>query len=272
LRIGTATTTDTDTDTIADTDTDTDTGAGMGRVRFPCHRPAAMGVLSDARKHGLIAVVNAPSDEQLIIDDQLIEWGKAAARGGIRMLGIPVSLEDVIEIASELSDEAHISVGISEVTSDEHIALAVAAGAAFVLTPVADARLVAVAKERGLGVLAGALTPTEIGAVHAAGADAVVVSPAGAFGGPKYFEAIKRQFPRIPLFAGGSIDVETAPAFLESGALAAVVDRGVFPDIADPAAVEVIAMRAAALVEVCAEVIGMPSRTSLADVVATRPR
>src|SRR5690606_41786440 len=65
--------------------------------------------------------------------------------------------------------------------------------------------------------------------------------------------------------AAGGVDVENAPNFLEQGATAVVVDRGLFPDTHDPAAAQVIRARASALVELCAEALGVPSRISLSD-------
>jgi hypothetical protein len=69
----------------------------------------------------------------------------------------------------------------------------------------------------------------------------------------------------VPLVVSGNIDVENAPAFLELGAAAAIVDRGVFPDGSDEDAGQIITMRAVALTEVCADALGTPARISFTD-------
>lgn len=209
--------------------------------------------------HGLLAVVDAP------VEDQLFDWAKAVAKGGIHLLGIPVWLPNVTEIASDLADEAGLSVGVTGVVGSEQVSIAMAAGAQFIVSPVSDADLVSTAKARGITVLAGATTPSEILVATGAGADMVCLNPVGVLGGVDYFSVIVRQFPHIRLLASGGVDIENAPAFLEAGAVAAIVDRGVFPNPNEPAAVEVITARALALTEVCADALGETKRHSLSE-------
>lgn len=75
----------------------------------------------------------------------------------------------------------------------------------------------------------------------------------------------------MPLLVSGNIDVENAPAFLELGAAAAMVDRNIFPEAADAAANQVITMRAVALTEVCADALGTPARISFTDIKSDYP-
>lgn len=214
------------------------------------------------RSEGLIAVVDVD------VEDQLLAWAGAVARGGVKLLGVPAWLPNVTEIASDLADEAGLEVGIFGVVSADQVALALAAGANFVLSPTCNPEVIRGAKERGIAVIAGGATPTEVGWAAEAGADQVAVYPAGALGGPAYVEALHKLFPNVDLLASGGVDVENAPAYLEAGAVAAIVDRGVFPDSAEPAALEVITARAEALTEVCAEVVGREGSRPLVDIFA----
>lgn len=214
------------------------------------------------RNEGLIAVVDAD------VGDHLFEWAIAVAKGGVKLLGVPAWLENVTEVTSDLADEAGLAVGIFGVVSAEQVSLALAGGASFILSPIVDEGVVGAAKERGIAVIAGAATPTEVARGAALGADQVSVFPAGAFGGPDYVAMLHQHFPGVDLLAAGGVDVENAPAFLEAGAAAAIVDRGVFPDSSEPAALEVITARAEALSEVCAEVVGREGSRPLVDIFA----
>lgn len=213
-------------------------------------------------EEGLVAVVNAP------VEDRLFDWAIAVAKGGIQFLGIPVTFPQVTEVTSDLADEASLTVGLSGVVSQEHVSIALAAGAEFIISPICEPDLVRGARERGLTVIAGGATPTELLRCLDAGADLVNVFPAAALGGPAYLRLLLSQFPALPLMAGGGVDVENAPSYLEAGAVATIVDRGLFPDDEDPAATEVITMRALALTEVVAEVRGDEKRRSMTDILA----
>ncbi len=215
------------------------------------------------RDQGLVAVVRAP------LEDQLFDWAIAVARGGIKLLGIPVTYPQVTEVASDLADEANLVVGVSGVVNADQVMVAVAAGAHFVISPICDVEIIRAAKARGLAVIAGAATPTELARCAAAGPDMVAIHPSAGLGGPRYIESLAEDFPDVSLAAAGGVDVESAPAYLEAGAVAAIVDRGVFPDAADPAAAQVITMRALALTEICGEVLGR-NRISMTEIL-TRP-
>jgi len=212
--------------------------------------------------HGLVAVIDAP------VEDQLFDWAAAVAKGGIRLLGIPVWLPNVTEIASDLADEAGLVIGVTGVVSIDQVSIALAAGADFVMSAMCDEDIVRACKDRGVTVVSGGATPTELLRAASAGADLVTLFPAGVLGGVSYFSTIVRQFPHIRLLASGGVDVENAPAFLEAGAAAAVVDRGVFPEPKEPAALEVITARALALTEVCADALGSTKRMSMTEILA----
>lgn len=211
-------------------------------------------------EEGLVAVVRAP------VEERLVEWGIAVAKGGIQFLGIPVTFPRVTEVTSDLADEANLTVGVSGVLTHEHVSIAVAAGAEFVISPICNPELIRSARERGLTVIAGAVTPTEVMRCLEAGADLVSIFPAAAIGGPAYLKELSEQLPSVPLIASGGVDVESAPSYLEAGAVATIVDRGLFPVDEDPAATQVITLRAIALREVVAEVRGEEKRESLSDI------
>ena len=199
--------------------------------------------------HRLVAVVTAP------VEEALFDWAIAVAEGGISYLAIPVTMPNVTEVTADLADEAALHVGVFGVVSVDQVSVALAAGADFIVVPICDPEIILAAKERGLTVIAGAATPTEVAMCARAEPDLVTIFPAGYLGGPPYLRALVQRFPALPLSASGGIDVENAPSFLEAGAQAIFVDRGVFPRSEDPAALEVITARASALTEVCTQAV-----------------
>ncbi len=209
---------------------------------------------------GLIAMLDTP------VGPRLYDWAIAVSQGDIKLLGIPATQENVAEVTSELADEVDLRVGVCGVLNTEQVSMAFAAAAHFVYSPICDETIIAACKAREITVICGAATPTEVARAVAARADMVAINPVGAMGGPNYFQALCRQFRDVPLLAAGCVDIESAPVYLETGATAAIVDRGVFPDPSDPSALQIIRARASALSEVCAEAMGMPKRSSLTDI------
>jgi len=201
------------------------------------------GTLKKIVDNGLIAVVDV-ADEELFLQSCL-----ALAEGGIKLLGIPATLTDVTEVVSELSEGGELNIGISKVVNTTDVNIAMMAGAHFILPPIYDEEIVRMARDRGLVVIAGAATPTEV--MNASRASHLInVFPAEALGGPSYVKALAELFPKIPLIASGGVDVDTAPAYIEAGA-AAVIVEGLVPDQFDPSVFDVIKMRASTMVEVC---------------------
>jgi 2-dehydro-3-deoxyphosphogluconate aldolase / (4S)-4-hydroxy-2-oxoglutarate aldolase len=75
-----------------------------------------------------------------------------------------------------------------------------------------------VAKAAGACAMPGALTPTEIRAALAAGADVVKIFPASSVGGPAHLKALASVFPGVAFCPTGGVDAATAPAYLQAGA------------------------------------------------------
>lgn len=199
------------------------------------------------RERRLAAIVQAPERAALIAR------AEAAARGGIALLALPASIPSVAEIAAEIADRAEVVVGLCDVVESEHVKLAMAAGAEWVLSPVFDPELIAACRQRGIGIVPSIATPSELLSASRAHEGPIAVYPAAALGGIEYVKRLARVRPSIALLAAGGIGPDNGPQYLEAGAAGIVVDVGLFPAERDPAAQDVIEMRATALVELCAE-------------------
>jgi len=67
-------------------------------------------------------------------------------------------------------------------------------------------------------LMLGALTPTEVRAALAAGADVVKVFPASSIGGPAHIRALRSVFPDVAFCPTGGVEPGNVGAFLAAGA------------------------------------------------------
>lgn len=206
-------------------------------------------ILERLKSTRLAAIVKAPEREDLM------KRAIAAAKGGIELLALPVSVLFVAEIAAEVADAADVTVGLSDVIHADHINLALAAGAELVISPMFDAELIELGRARGLEVIPSVSTPNEIYATSRIYTGPLGVVPAHGLGGPDYIAWLSGAFPGLDLVAIGGVGSDSAPQYIEAGASAVIVDTGLFPAELDPESEAIIRMRASALVELCASVV-----------------
>ena len=138
-------------------------------------------VLAALRDGGIVPVIRADSaDTALRIVDALIA-------GGIRTLEITMTVPDAIGAIKAVADRFGSSVllGAGTVTSRALAEGSLDAGAEFLVTPCVVPDVIAVAKERDVAVLPGAMTPTEVFTAWSSGGDIVKIFPASNVGGAR---------------------------------------------------------------------------------------
>jgi len=173
-------------------------------------------VLRTLKAGGLVPVIRADSAEIAVrVTEALVE-------GGIRTIEITMTVPDALlairSVASRFGQE--ILLGAGTVT-DRTMALgALEAGAEFLVCPCLVPEVIASAHERGVAVLPGAMTPTEVFSGWSLGGDIVKVFPASHAGGADYLKALKGPFPQIELLPTGGVNLDTIAAFIEAGAVA----------------------------------------------------
>lgn len=161
---------------------------------------------------------------------------------------------DVISSAAKLFG-GRVVIGAGTVTSTPQAEAAVRAGAEFIVSPGLVPEVVASARQVGVAVLPGALTPTELMHAMAMGADMVKIFPAQAVGGASYIRALRGPFPGALLVPTGGVALETVGDFIRVGAAAVGVgseliardalERGDYSAIGSLARKFVAAVRAA---------------------------
>ncbi|MFQ5966494.1 MAG: bifunctional 4-hydroxy-2-oxoglutarate aldolase/2-dehydro-3-deoxy-phosphogluconate aldolase [Acidimicrobiia bacterium] len=179
---------------------------------------------------------------------------EAAVSAGIGVLEVTFDSEEPEKGITRLRETLPgVAVGAGTVLSEDQVAAASDAGAEFLVSPVTDPHVLGAARQRGLFIIPGAATPTEIREAVALGADAVKVFPADALGGPDYLRAILASLGPVPLVPTGGVNPENGADYLQAGAAAVGVGSSLFPsdaletgDVARIAALGEALMRAIA--------------------------
>jgi 2-dehydro-3-deoxyphosphogluconate aldolase/(4S)-4-hydroxy-2-oxoglutarate aldolase len=208
-------------------------------------------VLAALREGGIVPVIRADSaDTALRIVDALVA-------GGIRTLEITMTVPDAIGAIKAVAGRFGSSVllGAGTVTSRALAEGSLDSGAEFLVTPCVVPDVIAVAKERDVAVLPGAMTPTEVFTAWSSGGDIIKIFPASNVGGASYLKALKGPFPQIPLCPTGGVNLQTIGEFVKAGASAvgvggelvskAAIDAGDYGKITELAQQYVSALSAA---------------------------
>ncbi len=168
-----------------------------------------------------------------------------------------MTVPDAMGAIRQVADRFGTSVllGAGTVTSRALAEGAIDAGAEFLVTPCVVPEVIAVAKARGVAVLPGAITPTEVFTAWSLGGDIIKIFPASNVGGASYLKALKGPFPQIPLCPTGGVNLQTIGDFVKAGASAvgvggelvskAAIDAGDFAQITALARQYVAALKAA---------------------------
>jgi 2-dehydro-3-deoxyphosphogluconate aldolase / (4S)-4-hydroxy-2-oxoglutarate aldolase len=160
----------------------------------------------------VIAIVRGhPPDVVSRIADGLVA-------GGVTTVEVTLDSPHALSSIVALDDRGDVLVGAGTVLDAAGADAAIDAGAAFLVAPGVDPGVIAAAAARGVPMLPGALTPTEILTAWQAGAAAVKVFPAGPLG-PGYLAALRGPLADVPLVPTGGIDDRNAAAFMAAGAV-----------------------------------------------------
>lgn len=187
----------------------------------------------------------------------------AAIRGGMRIVELTLTTPGALRIIATLAAREDLVVGAGTVLRPDQARAAVAAGARFLVSPVMDPEIIALARELGVPVLPGVHTPTEMLAAHRAGAPLLKLFPAPA-GGPVWLRSVLAPLPFLRVVPTNGVDLDNAAAWLRAGAFAVGLTTALF----DPAALAAgdlagIEPRARALVRAVESVERGPRPASL---------
>lgn len=144
-----------------------------------------------------------------------VQWLRDA---GLRIFEITMTVPDAPALIRELAADRDLLVGAGTVPDAASAAACLDAGARFLVAPWVDASLAGPCRAAGAALMLGAVTPTEVRAALAAGADVVKVFPASSVGGPGHVRALRSVLPDVAFCPTGGVDAANLPAYLAAGA------------------------------------------------------
>jgi 2-dehydro-3-deoxyphosphogluconate aldolase/(4S)-4-hydroxy-2-oxoglutarate aldolase len=174
---------------------------------------------------GLVPVIRTSSaeDARFAVEE--------VAHGGIPIIEVTMTVPGAIEVIREIVKSVpNVIIGAGTVLDVMTARECIHAGAQFISSPALDVPTVQfVAENPDVGMMSGALTPTEIWAAWKAGSDFVKVFPCSLVGGDNYIRTLRRPFPDIPFIAGGGVTQQNAAHYLLAGATALSVGKELIP-------------------------------------------
>ena len=144
-----------------------------------------------------------------------VRWLRDA---GIRIFELTMTIPDAPALIRELAGEGELLVGAGTVADTAMAERCLAAGARFIVAPWTDPALAGPCRAAGALLMQGAVTPSEVRAALAAGADVVKIFPASSVGGAGHIKALASVFPGVAFCPTGGVEPGNVAAYLAAGA------------------------------------------------------
>ncbi len=162
--------------------------------------------------------------------EQALYCARTLYDAGIPVVEITMTVPDAVNVISQLVQEfPDMVVGAGTVLDKETAERCLDSGAQFLTSTGFVSEVLGSAHRRGVVVIPGALTPTEVIAAWKAGADFVKIYPAGALGGDLYIRSLKVPLPQVQLIAAGGVNQQTATGYVLAGSSALGVGSELLP-------------------------------------------
>lgn len=192
-------------------------------------------------RRGVISVIRTDSAKSALT------LARGIAQTPVVGIEVTMTVPDAISVIATLTAAGIRGVGAGTVRTVAQLQGCADAGAQFLVSPHLDPELVTTAVERGIPVIPGAMTPSEIIEAMNLGASAVKVFPILAVGGISYVRAVLEPIPDARLVLSGEVTLAEVDDYLAAGAWAACVGPGLWrPEDAERGDVDAVAAYAAA--------------------------
>ena len=170
--------------------------------------PVSADFLTLLGRHRLVPVV--------VLDDALAAepLAQALIDGGLPIAEVTFRTEAARDAIARMAKRGDILVGAGTVLTPQQVDLAVDAGAAYIVSPGLSRAVVERCGERGVAVLPGAVTATEIQAALEMGLTALKFFPARASGGVEAIKALSAPFGGVSFVPTGGIGPDDCAEYL----------------------------------------------------------
>ena len=171
-------------------------------------------------------LTNNPVVPLVQADDPVVavQTARALAAGGLKVAEVVFRTDRALECLQAVADDVPETVaGAGTVLSAQQANAALDNGAKFIVSPGLDDGVVAVAKERGVPVYPGTMTPSEVQHAFNLGLDTVKFFPASIAGGVPALRALASVFRTMKFMPTGGVgpknlaDYLAVPAVLACG-------------------------------------------------------
>ncbi len=163
--------------------------------------------------------------------ERIEELATALFEEGIKTIEITLNSKNALD-AIQIVERAcpDMLVGAGTVIGVEAAMKAVERGAKFLVSPVTDLDMLAVAQQVGVASMIGALTPTEAWQASIAGADFVKLFPLAGLG-PDYIKAIRGPLPDIRFVPTNGVTPSNVSEWFTAGASAVGLGSSLVTDL-----------------------------------------
>jgi Entner-Doudoroff aldolase len=144
---------------------------------------------------------------------------------GIDSVEVPLQTDEderALRAVVAAAAERGKSVGAGTIITPAQVDVAAHAGAAYLVSPGLDPVVVRAAQERGIPILPGVATPTEVQLAVSLGLTWLKAFPA-TWLGSGWFKHIRGPFPQVRFVATGGLDASNVEEFLDVGVRVAAV-------------------------------------------------
>ncbi len=147
--------------------------------------------------------------------DIAIKTSQALAAGGLRVVEVVFRTDRALDcLRAVAADVPDVVAGAGTVLSAEQAQAALDNGAKFIVSPGLDDGVVGVAKDNGVPVYPGTMTPSEVQHAFNLGLDAVKLFPASIAGGVPALKALSSVFRTMKFMPTGGVSAANLADFL----------------------------------------------------------
>ncbi|MCF7838688.1 MAG: bifunctional 4-hydroxy-2-oxoglutarate aldolase/2-dehydro-3-deoxy-phosphogluconate aldolase [Candidatus Marinimicrobia bacterium] len=140
--------------------------------------------------------------------------GDALRAGGLPCAEVTFRTASAAAIIKTLAARGDLLVGAGTVLKVDQVKAAVDGGAAFIVAPGFNPKVVSYCVAQGIPVTPGVCTPTEIEMALDHGLEVLKFFPAETFGGLKALKALSAPYGQVRFIPTGGITAENLPAYL----------------------------------------------------------
>lgn len=189
--------------------------------------------------------------------DRAESLADALVAGGLHVVEVTFRTAAAAEAIRRMAEHRELVVGAGTVVRPEQVDQAADAGARFVVSPGLSPAVVARARERGVDVLPGAVTPSEVIAAVDLGISTLKFFPAAQYGGVATLKALASPFPGVRFIPTGGVSLANLTDYLSLPTVPAVGGSWmVRPDLVDAGDFAAITELSAQAVRAAASVPG----------------